>query len=273
MSLKRVHDLQYLIDKDFVGIPSLLSKEHLSKFVVSLFYPHFRNRETDTATLEPELLDLTDMIIGGLSKQCLILQERLNKDMANLIGRFGELGDLLEISGPHSDLHDEYATVFFIQFEKKKIVYKPRSLIVDEVFSELCFKYFNIPRIGFVKGENYGWMEFLNADDNREINSFSLGQCIAMLTLLRSSDHHSDNVVISNDLLRFIDLECSFAPEMTFARRDVITFSPFATRFFDNFPIGNVSDLVLGYLDGLKKVRNDRHIICTYVEQLKAEKM
>jgi lantibiotic modifying enzyme len=133
--------------------------------------------------------------------------------------------------------------------------------------------YFKSPEVGFVIKTTHGWMECFPSEGRTPESVYRLGQSLSILTLLRSSDHHSGNLIYSKGWPRLIDMECTFSPEMTFAQRSNFQFTPRATRVIDDLQRELVQIAYKIYLDGLMKIQKDHDMISASIKRIRSAKM
>lgn len=106
--------------------------------------------------------------------------------------------------------------------QTKKIVYKPRSLLMDKAYHEfltwlnsyLKFPLYN-PKLLLKK--EYGWCEFIQnlpCKNIKQIQEYyqNLGNLLAVVYLLCGSDIHYENIISYGKHPVIIDLECLFVP-------------------------------------------------------------
>lgn len=103
-----------------------------------------------------------------------------------------------------------------------RIVYKPRSLLIDRAYSRflewlnLSLKYpLYSPKLLLKK--NYGWYEFISnthCRNEKEIKEYyqNLGNLLAVVYLLCGSDIHYENIIAYGKSPVIIDVECFFVP-------------------------------------------------------------
>jgi type 2 lantibiotic biosynthesis protein LanM len=122
------------------------------------------------------------------------------------------------------DLHNKGQSVLILQFDSgKKIVYKPRTLRLDEHFAELI-NYLNDlgaePRFKALKiidKNDYGWNEFI---DNKPCHSLEevknfykrQGGYLALLYALIGIDFHFENIIACGEHPMLVDVEMLFQP-------------------------------------------------------------
>ena len=145
----------------------------------------------------------------------------------NLIRDYEELTQVFDICGKvkkmelnRGDTHRGKKSVAILVFEKNKIVYKPRNLLVDEKFAELT-NYISsaikckllLPKV--VNKQTYGWQEYIESDicnSEKEVENFyyKMGVYAAIFFILKATDLHMDNIICKGEYPVFVDLESLF---------------------------------------------------------------
>lgn len=129
-----------------------------------------------------------------------------------------DIGKLVNIEVELGDKHCNGKTVAIIHFEKKKVVYKPRSLCIDQAFQKLITwmnENMQLPHklrtMNIYEGETCGWCEYI---ENREcedekLKEFyeKLGMYVCIMYVLNTTDMHYENVIADGADPMFIDLE------------------------------------------------------------------
>nr|WP_269446723.1 type 2 lanthipeptide synthetase LanM [Fischerella sp. NIES-3754] len=152
--------------------------------------------------------------------------QRLDDDWEEICQHFqpDNPGKLIKIQRGAGDSHHGGKSVFILEFESGwQLVYKSRSLAVDEHFQELLlwlnqqgthppFKTLKILNRG-----DYGWMEFVKAQKctvPEEIERFyqRQGGYLALLYVLSATDFHFENLIAVGEHPMLIDLESLFHP-------------------------------------------------------------
>lgn len=122
--------------------------------------------------------------------------------------------------------------------EKRSVVYKPRSLLMDKAYHEFLdwlnpflSKPLHAPKLLLKK--EYGLCEFISnipCKNLREIKEYytSLGNLLAVLYLLCGSDIHYENIIAYGKQPVIIDVECLFVPH-NILKQD---FMPFQEKMF-----------------------------------------
>jgi type 2 lantibiotic biosynthesis protein LanM len=159
-------------------------------------------------------------------EQTLTISKRLQKDLENLKTVFFENKDPGLLTGVTFGLGDRHRggkSVALIEFENgKKMIYKPRSLQIDQHFAsflnELDAKInlgFKTPKV--VSFESYGWVEFIEHSPcltSAQIESYYTrkGAYLAILYALEATDFHYENIIACGEYPVLIDLESFFHP-------------------------------------------------------------
>ncbi|HEX3155343.1 MAG TPA: type 2 lanthipeptide synthetase LanM family protein [Candidatus Angelobacter sp.] len=138
----------------------------------------------------------------------------------------GNLGELNELSFGAGDSHRGGSTVAIARGEGWRVVYKPRSLAIDNALHGFVARLaddhgsalsIRIPEV--VDCGDYGWAEFVAhrfAAGNEELLSFYLGigHLLALMRLLSGSDLHAENVIAQGGSPVVVDCETVFTPKI-----------------------------------------------------------
>ena len=165
-----------------------------------------------------------------VQKRCmatLLFAQRWTTDRHRLKGLCdGDPGELNEIRFGAGDSHRGGLTVAIVQGDAWRIVYKPRSLAIDNALrsfvAELAGAHgtaVNICVPEAVDCGDYGWVEFVShrfAAGNEELVSFyrSIGHLLALMRLLSGSDLHAENVIAHGGSPVVVDCETLFTPKI-----------------------------------------------------------
>jgi len=120
------------------------------------------------------------------------------------------------------DRHQGNQTVIIITFDDdSKVVYKPRSLAIDNRFQKLL-NWFNekglqhpLKRFEIIDKNTYGWCEFVSfkeCETNDELQCYyhRIGSLLAILYLINATDFHYENIIANGEHPVLIDLESLF---------------------------------------------------------------
>lgn len=174
----------------------------------------------------------------------LSLFKHLELDCYSLEKTFFSGHEILTISNIHSsgDKHCHGKSVKIISLtldnhKIKKVVYKPRSMAVDNAFQ--CFlDWFNRNQFGdklltmtVLDKNEYGWAEYIEHADcceEKEVKEFyrQSGILLCLLYMLGGNDIHSENIIACGKNLMIVDLECLFKPVIPTREEDVHTYRP-----------------------------------------------
>ncbi|AFY37604.1 Lanthionine synthetase C family protein [[Leptolyngbya] sp. PCC 7376] len=134
-------------------------------------------------------------------------------------------GTLVKIQTGAGDTHRKGRSVFILEFSSGlKLVYKPRSLGIDEHLQELLL-WLNqqelelpLPLLKILNRGEYGWVEFVEAKGcscAAEVERFyqRMGSYLALMSALEATDFHLENIIANGENPILIDLETLFRPE------------------------------------------------------------
>ncbi len=133
-------------------------------------------------------------------------------------------GDLHEVRIGTGDSHRGGQSVAILSFETGTVVYKPRSVLVDQALGDFLSEVFGsvsrparirVPAV-LTRG-HYGWAEFIShryCAGDAELARFyeGIGQWLSVMSLLGGSDLHAENVIAAGPVPVVIDCETLFTP-------------------------------------------------------------
>jgi type 2 lantibiotic biosynthesis protein LanM len=135
-------------------------------------------------------------------------------------------GVITGVEGGAGDTHRNGRSVMIVTLSSgAKIVYKPRSLMVDVHFQQLlawlneCGAEPRFRVLDYVVRGDHGWVEFVHAHPcgyEEEVKRFyrRQGGYLAILYALEASDFHCENLIASGEHPVLIDLEALFHPRL-----------------------------------------------------------
>jgi type 2 lantibiotic biosynthesis protein LanM len=182
------------------------------------------------AALEAEYPALYQMAAERLDRWgevSLELIDRLVRDWPAIQATFfGEeiLGELVGLRYPQGSTKHGGRSVVVLTFASgAKLVYKPRSLAVENSFQELLAWLneagFEPPfrPVGLLDCGTHGWMEWIDPVDCADANALSRfyrrqGAYLALFYALEATDIHLSNVIATGEHPLLIDLEALFHP-------------------------------------------------------------
>jgi type 2 lantibiotic biosynthesis protein LanM len=138
----------------------------------------------------------------------------------------GDPGELSELSFGVGDSHRGGSTVAIVRGEGWRVVYKPRSLAIDNALrgfvAELADDHVSAVSIRVPEAMDcgeYGWVEFVThrfAARDEELLSFyrGIGHLLALMRLLSGSDLHAENVIAQGGSPVVVDCETLFTPKI-----------------------------------------------------------
>ena len=134
-------------------------------------------------------------------------------------------GRLVDLMGGAGDTHRRGHSVMIAEFESGfRVVYKPKSMAVDEHFQELV-DWVNgrgcrppLRKLRILDRDAYGWVEHVQAEGCSSLEEVRryyrrLGLYLALLYAINASDFHLENLIAAGDHPVLIDLETLFNPE------------------------------------------------------------
>jgi type 2 lantibiotic biosynthesis protein LanM len=152
---------------------------------------------------------------------------RLESDRTGIARRFFEGQELGPVRSIHSSLSDPHRggrTVKIVEFEdRRKIVYKPKSLAIDEAWLNLVAWLRQRERTMDLRaplvwnGGEYGWVEYIGhaACESRDaVHNFyrRAGMLTGLFYAVLATDFHHENLIAAGDQPVPIDLETLFVP-------------------------------------------------------------
>ncbi len=153
----------------------------------------------------------------------------LTNDWTTIRAIFGDgrqLGALVDVAIGAGDTHRNGRAVAILHFASGlRLVYKPRSLLVDVHFQSLL-SWLNrqgaepaFRTLAVLDRETHGWIEFVAAapcSSEAELERFYLrqGGYLALLHLLSAADFHFENLIAAGEHPLLIDLEALFHPDI-----------------------------------------------------------
>lgn len=164
-----------------------------------------------------------------------------------------------------SDKHNGGKSVIIIEFKSKhKIVYKPKSVEVDKCFYDLLqwiksngFKgNFKILKV-LCRGEDYGYTEYVEEYRFTSVNQIrkvyeNAGSLMCALHVLKATDCHYDNLIVSRDGIVLVDCETLFQPK---AKPDKNVQYKYSEPFYDS--VIRTDFLPIWKFDASKKIAYD----------------
>ena len=154
--------------------------------------------------------------------QVIEIVKRLDAD-AVAIGHWFIPCRIVQLQLGLSDPHLGGRSVAILQFASgNKLVYKPRSLAVDETYAALLAWWNRLPDVPRLKSAavisrpDYGWAEYIASTEcisNEDVIEYfrRQGAHAAIFSLLRGTDFHSENFIAQSPWPVPIDLECLFS--------------------------------------------------------------
>lgn len=165
-------------------------------------------------------------VINNTSSYIITVCKNFKEDKAELNASemISESSYLIAINALDSDPHNGSQIVLCFEFSNdEKILYKPRSLeidqLIDTLFSEILrFTSLkdNKPIAKTICRNSYGWQKFISHTfiDETDLSEayYNLGLCAAVFRSIGATDLHDENVIFNGTTPYFIDLETSLKP-------------------------------------------------------------
>ncbi len=138
-------------------------------------------------------------------------------ETANHISDFTD-EPVTDVSSNNGDLHNKGRSVHIITLGSgKKIVYKPRSLRIDNAWNSIAGKLSELMNVSLFLPrvfdfEDHGFVEFIEekhpeTDEGKRRLFYKTGMILAAAYILGASDLHHENIIPHNDHPVIIDLE------------------------------------------------------------------
>ncbi|MDB9375177.1 type 2 lanthipeptide synthetase LanM [Nodularia sphaerocarpa] len=199
-------------------------QERFSSFIRRLQNPEVQ------LTLWQEYPVLAKQVLAAINRwveNSLEFIQHLSHDWRNIYDKFQppvNPGKLVKINRGEGDSHNNGKSVIIITFASGwQLVYKPRSLAVDEHFQNLLLwlnqKGFQpaFRTLQILDQGNYGWVEFVNPQQCHSADAVKRfyqrqGGYLALFYALEATDFHFENLIAAGEHPVLIDLESLFHP-------------------------------------------------------------
>ena len=192
---------------------------------------------------------LRDQVANRLEKWAdfsLEFLEHLCQDWTSIRGSLVNAapGAIVQIDSGAGDTHRNGRSVAIVSFASgERVVYKPRSLAVDEHFQQLlawvneCGAQPRFRTLKSIDRGDHGWTQFVapaSCGSTDEVRRFyeRQGSYLAVLYALEASDFHRENLIATGEHPMLIDLEALFHPRLDDLTPD---------------GIGDITGMALGY--------------------------
>lgn len=207
-------------------LPGDTAEERFANFLHQLCQPE----QLDVFLREyPVLARVLATLIQHWTNQSRELLQRLCADWKEIYQTFSpgvDPGLLINIQGGAGDTHREGRSVVLLHFSSGlRLVYKPRSLSLDQHFQEVLHwinargKVLPLRTLILLNKGVYGWTEFVqeySCESEAEIARFyeRQGSYLALLYALNASDFHYENIIAAGEHPVPVDLEALFHPRI-----------------------------------------------------------
>lgn len=110
------------------------------------------------------------------------------------------------------DSHQDGKQVCLIVLDEKKYIYKPRDAKINKKFNKLVSEYIEEYGYYIYSTDQFSIHEFIEfsqpkSDKERKKYFYNIGILTAIFYFLNSTDMHYENLIVSNTIPQFIDLE------------------------------------------------------------------
>ncbi|SFL42554.1 type 2 lantibiotic biosynthesis protein LanM [Lachnospiraceae bacterium KH1T2] len=226
----------------------------------------------------PVLKTKIDNKLISIEKNIKELFVRLKHDRENIKEVFGiDVKNLSEIELGQGDTHNQGKTVAVLSFKDKKLVYKPRSMEPERIFSR-CSRWvdshlgdYYITNPKLVLGEDYGFQQYMesrecNSEDEVKRYYHRIGRAMGLFYIFDTSDIHGENIIPHGEYPIFVDLETLFvAPRKIDKENDLaqyindrINHSVFMSNLLPNAFSGSVLDVDISGLGARAGQKSER---------------
>ena len=211
----RQSTLAYLM-RQFQNIPT--SREQYQTFILEMLAGGFRSFFLEYPVLARLVAVVTDLWVDATKE----FIQRLASNLAEIQQTFqaeAKLGQVVALKSALSDPHHDRRSVIAVTFDSGlKLVYKPRDLGLEEVYSNLL-SWFNQHGISLkfkllkvLNYSTYGWVEFVESlpcKDQQEVQRYyqRTGMLLCVLYLLKANDCHHENLIASAEYPVLVDME------------------------------------------------------------------
>lgn len=150
---------------------------------------------------------------------------RFAADRAAIVGTLlaADPGRLVAVDAGTGDRHRAGRSVAILRFDRSSVVYKPRSVALQEHFQDfVAWLNTRAPELGLrlirsLDRDGYAWQEFVEhqpCTDTAGLARFyrRQGALLALLHALNGTDIHYENVIASGDQPVVVDVETLFQP-------------------------------------------------------------
>ncbi|HBW49890.1 MAG TPA: type 2 lantipeptide synthetase LanM [Herpetosiphon sp.] len=223
--ISRVTVLELHIARVQAQLNGTTPEERYQDFVQQL---QDRQRAQQLLQAYPVLIQQLCLTIQRWQTNSMTIFERLNHDWPALQQLFPVLQQtdgLIGIQTGAGDVHAGGQSVVILSFSNAKLVYKPRSLAIDQAFQELLHwinqhsSMLPLRLLKILDRHDYGWSEWVDhamLSDSAAIERFYQRQGIylALLYVLNASDFHHENIIAAGEDPMFIDLESLCGPQV-----------------------------------------------------------
>lgn len=222
-SIKTILTLFFAFKKDNLlkGNSSEERYDYFDKYSASKEFHDLVNK------MYPLLKLRLDKILHNHIKNYGDLKFRVEKDKEEIYKNFGfNIDDLVNcnIICGMSDYHRGLKSIYIIEHEEKRIIYKPRSGKIDKYWEKFII-WFNSKKplltlntIKILDKDEYRWQEYVysnSCSSKSEIERlyYRIGILSAISYIFKIEDLHMENIIVDGEFPYIVDLEAAFQVE------------------------------------------------------------
>ncbi len=198
-----------------------------------------KNAVVHLQSSERHLRQMCDAV-EGVARSIRALEERLAADRHEISSSFGVSGSLHRISIGRADPHNGGQVPLLMHFTDGEVVYKPRSLFGELLWSNLTPLFrgtgCELFSVRAIDRTHYGWMEYVakSSSDSPALYYNRLGQMAYIGFRLGGTDFHSGNICATANRPVPVDLETILSPVATDWANNTILSTEIPRRPADN---------------------------------------
>ena len=204
-------EISNIIDSHIYNILQTYKKKNTNNKDIKNFYKKFlKSEQKNLAKILRKNINLTikNWIINNSE-----FIKRIWKDKKQINFNFNIHSDIKKIRFNVGDKHNNHKSVALIIFkDDKKILYKPRNAEIDENYNKFIYfinKTLNekIRTVKILNKKVYSWHEYITSENSNNNVYKNFGKLLSIAYLLKITDLHQENIIVSNNFPIPVDLE------------------------------------------------------------------